>query len=74
MIGVTAAASAGVYLSRGYIEPVITMPVMTGVLVGAFLGSKVLIRAKVPLLRKIFATVIFLVAIEMIYNGLTGKL
>jgi uncharacterized membrane protein YfcA len=74
MIGVTAAASAGVYLSRGYIQPVVTLPVMIGVLIGAFLGSKALIRAQVALLRKIFAGVIFLIAIEMIYNGLTGKL
>ena len=40
MIGVTAAASAGVYLSRGYIDPHVAMPVMLGVLCGAFLGSK----------------------------------
>jgi len=74
MIGVTAAASAGVYLSRGYIQPVVTMPVMTGVLIGAFIGSKVLIRAQVPLLRKIFAVVILFIALEMIYNGMTGRL
>jgi uncharacterized membrane protein YfcA len=74
MIGVTAAASAGVYLSRGYIEPGVAMPVMTGVLMGAFFGSKALVRAQVKLLRKVFAVVILFVAIEMIYNGLTGKL
>jgi uncharacterized membrane protein YfcA len=74
MIGVTAAASAGVYLSRGYIHPGVTMPVMTGVLMGAFIGSKALVRAKVPLLRKVFAAVIFFVAVEMIYNGMTGRL
>ena len=46
MIGVTAAASAGVYLSRGYIDPVLAMPVMLGALAGSMLGAKVLIRAK----------------------------
>ena len=74
MIGVTAAASAGVYLKRGYIDPGLAMPVMLGVLVGALLGAKVLIRAKVGLLRTIFSLVILLLAIQMIYNGLTGRI
>ena len=42
MIGVTAAASAGIYLKRGYIDPGLAMPVMLGVLVGSFLGARVL--------------------------------
>jgi len=74
MIGVTAAASAGVYLNRGYIVPGLAMPVMLGVLGGALLGTKILVRASVPVLRKVFATVIFLLAAEMIFNGLTGKI
>ncbi len=74
MIGVTAAASAGVYLSRGYIQPGLAMPVMLGVLGGALLGTKILIRASVPALRKVFAAVIFLLAIEMIFNGITGRI
>jgi uncharacterized membrane protein YfcA len=74
MIGVTAAASAGVYLSRGYIDPALAMPVMLGVLSGALLGTKVLVRARVPILRKVFASVIFLLAIEMLFSGLTGRL
>ncbi len=73
MIGVTAAASAGVYLSRGYIDPRVAMPVMLGVLGGAFLGTKVLVRARVKTLRVVFASVILLLAIEMIVNGITGK-
>jgi uncharacterized membrane protein YfcA len=74
MIGVTAAASAGVYLSRGYIDPRLAMPVMLGVLCGALLGTRILVRASVPALRKIFATVVFVLAVEMIFNGLTGKI
>jgi uncharacterized membrane protein YfcA len=74
MIGVTAAASAGVYLSRGYIDPGLAMPVMLGVLAGALLGTRILVRASVPALRKVFATVIFLLAAEMIFNGLTGRI
>src|SRR5690349_8495027 len=74
MIGVTAAASAGVYLSRGYIDPLVAMPVMLGVLFGAFLGSKVLVHAPVRVLRIVFASVILVLAIEMLFNGLTGRL
>lgn len=72
MIGVTAAASAGVYLKRGYIDPGLAMPVMLGVLLGALLGAKVLVRARIELLRNIFSLVILGLAIEMIYKGLTG--
>ena len=44
MIGVTAAASAGVYLNRGYVDPGLAMPVMLGVLPGALLGTRFLAR------------------------------
>ncbi len=74
MIGVTAAASAGIYLSRGYIDPAIAMPVTLGVLAGSLFGAKVLVRAKVHLVRVVFALVIALLGIEMIYNGLSGRL
>lgn len=74
MIGVTAAASSGVYLNRGYIDPGLAMPVMLGVLAGAYLGSRALIKARTKVLRLIFSVVIFMLAIEMIYNGMTGKL
>ncbi len=74
MIGVTAAASAGVYLSRGYVEPGIAMPVMLGVLAGSIIGARVLIGARVRVLRIVFAAVIALLGIEMILHGLTGAL
>jgi uncharacterized membrane protein YfcA len=74
MIGVTAAASAGIYLSRGYITPGLAMPVMLGVLIGSLIGSRILVKAKVRTLRLIFATVIVLLGIEMIYNSVTGRL
>ncbi len=74
MIGVTAAASAGVYLSRGYIDPRVAMPVMLGVLGGAFLGTKVLMRVRVRTLRFVFAAVIFVLAVEMIVNGVRGTI
>jgi uncharacterized membrane protein YfcA len=74
MIGVTAAASAGVYLSRGYIDPGVAMPVMLGVLAGSLLGTRVLVVARTRVLRIVFAVVILALALEMIYKGLVGGL
>jgi uncharacterized protein len=74
MIGVTAAASAGIYLSRGYVEPAIAMPVMLGVLGGSLVGARVLAGAAVRSLRIVFSVVIGFLAIEMIYNGFAGKM
>jgi hypothetical protein len=74
MIGVTAAASAGVYLSRGYINPVIAMPVTLGVLAGSLLGAKSLVKAKAQAVRIVFAVVIAALGVEMIYSGVTGRL
>jgi hypothetical protein len=73
MIGVTAAASAGVYLSRGYIDPALAMPVMLGALSGSMLGAKVLMKVHTKYLRIVFAIVIFVMACEMIYKGINGK-
>ena len=74
MIGVTAAASAGVYLNRGYIDPGLAMPVMLGVLAGSLIGARVLVHAKTRVLRIVFSLVILVLGIEMIFNGLTGRL
>ncbi len=72
MIGVTAAASAGIYLGNGYVAPALAMPVVLGVLPGSMLGSRILAGASVRILRLIFALTILALGIEMIYNGLTG--
>lgn len=74
MIGVTAAAGAGVYLRRGFVDPALAMPVLLGVLPGALAGARVLGGAKVAILRLIFAVVIAALGCEMIYNGWTGRL
>lgn len=74
MIGVTAAASAGVYLNRGYIDPGLVMPVMLGVVAGSYLGPLVLARTQIPVLRRVFSVVILMMAIQMIYHGITGKI
>ena len=70
MIGVTAAASAGIYFARGYINPFVAAPVALGVLVGATLGARWLPRAKNILIRRIFAIVLAIVALQMILRGL----
>jgi uncharacterized protein len=72
MIGMTAAASAGVYLSRGYIDPGLSMPVMLGVLPGAFLGAKILIGTKTQVLRIIFSFVLVAMALKMVYISFIG--
>jgi uncharacterized membrane protein YfcA len=69
MIGVTAAASASVYLSRGYVDPAIAMPVMLGVLAGSVVGARFLPILPVPVLRKVFAVVVGIMAIQMILSG-----
>ena len=74
MIGVTAAASAGVYLNRGYIDPALAMPVMLGVLTGSFVGARKLARAKNQVLRLVFGLVVAVLAIEMIYSGFSGRI
>jgi uncharacterized membrane protein YfcA len=72
MIGVTAAASAGVYLSRGYVDPGLAMPVMLGVLAGSMVGARFLMHSRTRALRVVFAVVVGLLAVEMIYNGFSG--
>ncbi len=74
MIGVTAAASAGIYLRHGYIDPRIAMPVMLGVLAGSMIGTHVLVKARVGTLKAIFAVVIAALGFEMIFNGMTGRI
>ena len=74
MIGVTAAASAGIYLSDGYIDPGLAMPVMLGVLTGSLLGAPRLMAARTRALRLLFGAVAGVLAVEMIYNGFSGGL
>lgn len=74
MIGVTAAASAGIYLHRGYVDPGLAFPVMLGVLAGSLLGARLLVRARVSVLRSIFTIVILALGVEMIVNGVMGRM
>jgi len=74
MIGVTAAASAGIYLNRGYIDPGLAMPVMLGVLAGSLLGVRILLKADTRVLRLVFSIVIVALGAQMLYKGFTGTL
>ncbi len=69
MIGVTAAASAGVYFFRGSIDPLIAAPVALGVLIGATVGTRVMQRMSSRLIRFIFVPVLAFVSIQMIIKG-----
>jgi uncharacterized membrane protein YfcA len=70
MIGVTAAASAGIYFSRGDIPPMIAAPVALGILTGALVGARLLLHMSNRTLRIIFLPVIAAAAIEMVLHGL----
>ena len=72
MIGVTAAASAGIYLRHGYVDPGLAMPVMLGVLAGSMVGARLLFGTPTRRLRLLFAAVIVVIGLEMIYHGAFG--
>ncbi len=69
MIGMTAAASAGIYFFNGYVNPFIAGPVAIGVLIGAVAGSRLLVRTKGSTIRALFSVIIIVVAVEMLLNG-----
>jgi len=71
MIGVTAAASAGIYLHRGLVAPGLAFPVMLGVLAGSLIGARYLVRAKTAVLRTVFTMVVLALGVEMIVSGVT---
>lgn len=70
MIGVTAAASAGIYFSRGDIPPLIAAPVALGILLGALVGTRLLTRMSNKRLRVLFIPLLVAIAVEMILRGL----
>jgi uncharacterized membrane protein YfcA len=74
MIGVTAAASAGIYLGRGYVHPLIAAPVALGVLAGAWLGSRLLVRLRNTTLRKLFVPIMLVIAVQMVLKGMGVQL
>jgi uncharacterized membrane protein YfcA len=71
MIGVTAAASTGIFYIGGYINPILAGPVAIGVVIGSFIGTRILVRSRPTLLRKLFIVVLLLLGLEMVQRGLT---
>lgn len=69
MIGVTAAASAGIFFARGDINPVIAAPVALGVLSGATLGARLLSRLSNRSIRKLFVPILLFIALSMLVRG-----
>ena len=70
MIGVTAAASTGIFYIGGFVNPIITAPVAIGVVVGSFAGTKVLVRSKPSSMRLFFIFVLIALGIEMLQRGI----
>ncbi len=73
MIGVTAAASAGVYFHRGQLDPVMCGPVALGAVCGSLLGTRVLVKAKTRALRIVFACVVAVMGVQLLIRALTGR-
>jgi uncharacterized membrane protein YfcA len=74
MIGVTAAASAGIYFLRGDIHPFIAAPVALGILTGTVAGTRLLLRLRGAAIRKVFLVVLVVIALEMIWRGIAGTI
>lgn len=72
IIGITATVSCGIYLTKGFINPIITFPVLIGVVFGALTGAKILAKTRTHTLRIVFAIAILLIAVELIYKGARG--
>jgi uncharacterized membrane protein YfcA len=70
MIGLTAAASAGVYFGRGDIHPVIATPVALGVLLGSYIGTGLVARLRNTTIRKLFLPIVVYLAGSMLLRGL----
>jgi uncharacterized protein len=69
MIGVTACAGAAVYFTRGFVDPVVAVPVVLGVTAGAYLGSRLSMRVKTSILATVLAVVLFVFSIQMILSA-----
>jgi uncharacterized membrane protein YfcA len=66
MIGVTACAGAIVYLARGLVDPITAVPVVLGVVAGAYLGSRAARRVRSSTLTVTLAVVLLALAVQMV--------
>ena len=74
IIGVTALAGTSVYLAGGVIDPGLVAPVMLGVLLGAFIGTRLLVRLSNQAVRQFFLIVLLVLGLEMLVRGIRGAL
>jgi hypothetical protein len=69
MIGVTAAASALIYIRNGFCDSFVTAPVVLGALVGSFFGAKLALRVRGVVLKKVFVVVLLVLGLSMVASG-----
>ncbi len=72
MIGVTGAASAGLYYARGDVQFDVAAPVALGSILGAYLGAKILMRISNDRLRILFIGVLLVLAVKMAFTAIRG--
>ncbi len=70
IIGVTALAGTSVYLAAGMIDPALAAPVIIGIVVGAFLGTRLLVRLTNRSVSLFFLIILGILGIEMIARGI----
>jgi uncharacterized membrane protein YfcA len=72
IIGVTALAGTSVYLSAGLVDPALVAPVVLGIVAGAFIGTRVLVRLSNQAVRQFFLIVLLVLGGEMLVRGIRG--
>ena len=70
MIGVTASASAGAFLLKGDVIPAIAAPVSLGIIIGSYIGAKLMVKLPAETIRKVFVVVLTIISVQMIWKGL----
>lgn len=74
IVGITAAVGLGIYLNHGYLDAVVATPVVLGIVAGALIGSRVLVKAPIGALRLVFTAVIVFFGCMMLRQGLKSWL
>jgi uncharacterized membrane protein YfcA len=72
IIGVTALAGTSVYLAAGMIDPGLAAPIILGVVLGATVGTRLLVRLTNQMVRRFFLLVLLILGIEMILRSIWG--
>ena len=70
MIGITASASAIIYLLRGGLDPYAAAPTAVGVFIGASIGSRVASRIDLRILRGLFVAILLYTAWQMLQRAI----